>query len=242
MACRAARRTCSSCSAISATISRCWRLPVALARWRCAGLARWWHAARRCSRARGRAAPNPGVNRSQALNIWIIQVVVAIGPPLGALDLHGLHEDRLGHLAVLPDAAGAGRDSGAADAERSRCFVSPRSGWSITLAVLAASPLIAAREMARNPNGASTYGSRSELARELTEAWHARFITRWAVVAGTTEIGEPMTFYSPGSSGAVHARRSLVVRADLARRSQAARLHRHLRHHRLTGCRPARRG
>src|SRR2546429_871977 len=29
-----------------------------------------------------------GVNRSQALNIWIIQAVVAIGPPLGALLFH----------------------------------------------------------------------------------------------------------------------------------------------------------
>ena len=51
--------------------------------------------------------------------------------------------------------------------------------------------------MAVNPNGASTYGARSELARELTEAWHTRFHSRWAVVAGTTEMGEPMTFYSP---------------------------------------------
>ena len=29
--------------------------------------------------------PNPGVNWSQALNVWIIQAVVAIGPVLGAL-------------------------------------------------------------------------------------------------------------------------------------------------------------
>jgi hypothetical protein len=33
--------------------------------------------------------------------------------------------------------------------------------------------------------------------RELTEAWHNKFGSRWAVVAGTTEVGEPMTFYSP---------------------------------------------
>jgi hypothetical protein len=35
------------------------------------------------------------------------------------------------------------------------------------------------------------------LARELTLEWHTRFHSRWAVVAGTTEVGEPMTFYSP---------------------------------------------
>jgi hypothetical protein len=67
----------------------------------------------------------------------------------------------------------------------------------ITLAVLAASPTIAAREMAATPNGTSGYSARSELARELTQAWQTRFHSRWAVVAGTTEIGEPMTFYSP---------------------------------------------
>ena len=51
--------------------------------------------------------------------------------------------------------------------------------------------------MAENPNGATGYGARSQLARELTEAWHTRFHSRWAVVAGTTEVGEPLTFYSP---------------------------------------------
>jgi hypothetical protein len=66
----------------------------------------------------------------------------------------------------------------------------------ISLAVLGASPLIARYELERNPNASNTYASRSGLARELTEAWRARFKTRWAVVAGTTEIGEPMTFYS----------------------------------------------
>src|SRR6267378_4493685 len=29
--------------------------------------------------------PNPGVNFSQALNVWLIQIIVAVGPPLGAL-------------------------------------------------------------------------------------------------------------------------------------------------------------
>ena len=39
-----------------------------------------WRPARIWSRA-----PNPAVNRPQALNIWIVQSIVAIGPPLGAL-------------------------------------------------------------------------------------------------------------------------------------------------------------
>ena len=40
-------------------------------------------AAWRC--AHGSRGANPGVNVSQALNVWITQIVVAIGPPLGAL-------------------------------------------------------------------------------------------------------------------------------------------------------------
>ena len=38
-----------------------------------------------CTWSRG---ANAGVNLSQALNVWIIQAVVAIGPPLGALIFH----------------------------------------------------------------------------------------------------------------------------------------------------------
>src|SRR5207302_3238793 len=67
----------------------------------------------------------------------------------------------------------------------------------LSLAALAASPYLAAQEVAATPAGASSYAARSQLARELTQAWHSRFGTRWAVVAGTTEVGEPMTFYSP---------------------------------------------
>src|SRR4029077_10448952 len=67
----------------------------------------------------------------------------------------------------------------------------------LTLAALVASPYIAAREIAENPNSASSYGARSQLARELTQEWHIRFQSRCAVVAATTEVGEPMTFYSP---------------------------------------------
>jgi hypothetical protein len=66
-----------------------------------------------------------------------------------------------------------------------------------TLAVFAASPWIAAREMVHNSAGPAPYVARSELARELTQAWHARFGTRWAVVAGNMDVVEPLAFYSP---------------------------------------------
>src|ERR1700691_3731467 len=67
----------------------------------------------------------------------------------------------------------------------------------LTLATLAAAPTIALHGITDSPNAAFSYGARSQLARELTGIWHNRFFSRWSVVAGTTEIGEPMTFYSP---------------------------------------------
>jgi 4-amino-4-deoxy-L-arabinose transferase-like glycosyltransferase len=140
--------------------------------------------------------PNAGVNLAQALNVWIIQVIVAIGPPLGALAFTiylktdwGISLFFLTPLALV--ALPALRVPGIA------LFRITVIWLVISLITLAAAPTIAEREMAENPNAANSYAARSQLARELTQAWRMRFGSRWAVVAGTTEIGEPMTFYSP---------------------------------------------
>lgn len=140
--------------------------------------------------------PNAGVNLSQALNVWIIQIVVAIGPPLGGLFFTvymktdwGISLFFLTPLALVAIPA--------LRLHKIALFSIVAIWFVATLATLLASPRIAAYEMSLNPNGASGYGARSQLARQLTQEWHARFNTRWAVVAGTTEIGEPMTFYSP---------------------------------------------
>jgi hypothetical protein len=147
------------------------------------------------TRAWSRGA-NASVNASQALNIWIIQIVVAIGPPLGGLIFTVYMKTDWGiSLFFLTPLALVAMPS--LRIQKIALFHLATIWLVVTLAALAASPTIAAREMAENPNGASGYGARSELARELTEAWHTRFHTPWAVVAGTTEIGEPMTFYSP---------------------------------------------
>lgn len=139
---------------------------------------------------------NTSVNLAQALNVWIIQAVVAIGPPLGALIFTvymktdwGISLFFLTPLALVAIPALRVR--------KIALFHITAIWLVISLAALGASPQIAAYEIARNPNASNTYASRSSLARELTEAWRARFTTRWAVVAGTTEVGEPMTFYSP---------------------------------------------
>jgi len=175
-------------------------VPVALAAVALAWSLRWWRILARqplalFTRAWSRGA-NAAVNASQALNIWIIQLVVAVGPPLGGLIFMVYMKTDWGiSLFFLTPLALIAIPS--LRLQRMALFHITAIWLVITLAVLAASPTIAAREMAENPNGASSYGARSELARELTQAWQTRFHTRWAVVAGTTEIGEPMTFYSP---------------------------------------------
>jgi 4-amino-4-deoxy-L-arabinose transferase-like glycosyltransferase len=174
--------------------------PVALAVVALAWTRRWWVTLVRqplalLTRPWSRGA-NTGVNASQALNIWIIQIVVAIGPPLGGLVFMvymktdwGISLFFLTPLALVAiPALRLGKIA---------LFHITAIWFLITLATLAASPTIAAREFADNPNGASSYGARAQLARELTQAWQTRFHSRWAVVAGTTEVGEPITFYSP---------------------------------------------
>ena len=112
---------------------------------------------------------------SQALNVWIIQAIVAVGPPLGALDLHVYIKTDWGiSLFFLVPLALVAIPS--LRMRRIALFNLTAIWLVITLAVLAASPKIAAYELAENRNGGATYRARSELARELTEVWHTRFI------------------------------------------------------------------
>jgi 4-amino-4-deoxy-L-arabinose transferase-like glycosyltransferase len=135
------------------------------------------------------------VNRAQALNVWLIQAVVAIGPPLGAMLFQiyiktdwGIPLFFLVPLALL-----------AIPRLRVRSIALLRltvTWLLLTLAVLAASPQIVAYDAAQHRNDGS-YRARSELARELTEVWHRRFFSSFPVVAAYSDIGQPVTFYSP---------------------------------------------
>ena len=143
-----------------------------------------------------RPGPNAGINRSQALNIWMTQIIVAIGPPLGGLAFAIYMKTDWGiSLFFLTPLALIAIPSLRVPA---MALFRITAIWLVlSLAMLAAAPTIAVREISDNPSGANSYAARSQLARELTQAWRMRFGSRWAVVAGTTEIGEPMTFYSP---------------------------------------------
>jgi len=137
-----------------------------------------------------------GINPAQALNVWLVQAIVALGPPLGGLifTVYMKTDWGISLFFLVPLALVA------IPKLRMRAVAVSwiTAIWLVlSLATLAAAPRIAVYEMERNPNSANSYGARSQLARELTQAWHNRFGSRWAVVAGTTEVGEPMTFYSP---------------------------------------------
>ena len=139
--------------------------------------------------------PNTGVDTAQALNVWLVQAIVAIGPPLGGLafTIYVKTDWGISLFFLVPLALVA------IPALRLRKVAVVRLTvlWLVlSVATLVASPSIALREMKDNPNGTTGYGARSQLARELTEIWHARVGTPWAVAAGYSEMNTPMTFYS----------------------------------------------
>lgn len=181
-------------------------LPVALAALAMALVPHWFTLLLRAplrivTRAWGRGA-NPGVNVSQALNVWIIQIIVAVGPPLGALafSIYMKTDWGISLFFLVPLALVA---IPALRVQSAALFNIAAIWLVLSVATLAASPWIAAREMAANAGNTATYGARSELAHELTQAWHTRFGSRWAVVAGTMESIQPMVFYSPDHPAAL---------------------------------------
>jgi len=150
-----------------------------------------WRPARIWSRE-----PDPGVNLPQALNVWLVQLIVAVGPPLGALAFTVYIKTDWGIplFFLVPLALVA-----IPRLRISRMALLTITGlwFVVTIGALFAAPTIARLEMVSSHAGASTYAARSELARELTETWQAKFHSRWAVVAARDDISEPMTFYSP---------------------------------------------
>jgi hypothetical protein len=102
------------------------------------------------------ARQNSGVNVSQALNVWIVQAIVAIGPPLGAVIFHiyiktdwGIPLFFLVPLALV-----------AIPAVRVRQIALSNilATWLvISLVVLVASPKIVAYELDQKRNEGATY-------------------------------------------------------------------------------------
>ncbi len=140
--------------------------------------------------------PNPGVHLSQARNIWVIQAIVGIVPAIAGL-IFGIYMKTdwgLSLYFLVPLALIAIPQLRVTQMALVRLMFM----WLVfTLVMLIISPIYAALTVRRDGAAGTAFSPRSEFAMQLTEAWRARFNTRWAVVAGTTEIGEPVTFYSP---------------------------------------------
>jgi hypothetical protein len=172
-------------------------VPIALA-----AIALVWPSQWRKSFAVWSRGANPGVQASQAINVWIIQAVVAIGPPIGALIFKIYIKTDWGiplfflvplALVAIPSLR-----------VRKLALFRLAAAWLvITFAVLVASPQIVAYEVSRPRDEGVKFRARSELARELTEVWHTRFHSRWPVVAAYTDVGAPVTFYSPDHPAAL---------------------------------------
>ena len=174
-------------------------LPLAITAAVLAWAPRWWSWAPRDPR--GFAArpwsvrDNPSVNRDQALNIWLIQAIVAIGPPVGALifDIYIKTDWGISLFFLVPLAFIA------IPSLRMPRVALPRIAavWLVlSLATLGLAPQIAIASMPRDANGNFEHVSYSQLAKQLTEMWHTRAHARWSAVVGYVEVADQMTFYS----------------------------------------------
>jgi Dolichyl-phosphate-mannose-protein mannosyltransferase len=160
-------------------INRLWRQSLS----RTAGLAVLW------------GDHSGSVNLAQARNVWIIQAIVAIVPPVaGAILAIYIKTDwGIPLFFLVPLSVMAIPQLGV---QRRALFRLAGIWLAMTLVTLIASPQIALHGVRTTAEIGSTGNPTSQFASQLTAAWHQRFPTRWAVVAGTTEVGEPMTFYS----------------------------------------------
>src|SRR6185437_17059701 len=106
--------------------------------------------------------PNSGVNLSQARNIWWIQAIVAVGPPIGGLifTIYMKTDWGISLFFLVPLALVA---IPAIRIPAGALFRLTAIWLVLSLAALAAAPRIAILELEHNPNSANSYGSRSQL-------------------------------------------------------------------------------
>jgi 4-amino-4-deoxy-L-arabinose transferase-like glycosyltransferase len=136
------------------------------------------------------------VDLGMARNIWIIQAAIALLPPLGAaaFGIYIKTDWGIPLFFLVPVAVLAAPALGVQRIALVRLVVI----WlALTLVTLTISPWLAEISVKPVPEVGSMGNPTSQFAPRLTEVWHQRFHSRWAVVAGTTEVSALMTFYSP---------------------------------------------
>ena len=174
-------------------------LPLAIAAAVLAWAPRWWTLLARDPRGFATRPwsirNNPSVNRDQALNIWLIQAIVAVGPPIGALifDIYVKTDWGISLFFLVPLAFIAIPSLRMPRVALARIA----AVWLVlSLATLGLAPQIAIASMPREENGDFSHVSYSQLARQLSEMWHTRAHARWSAVVGYVEAADQMTFYS----------------------------------------------
>jgi hypothetical protein len=140
-------------------------------------------------------APNPAVRVSEAFHIWAIQIIVALGPPLGAIVFAismktdwGIPLFFLAPLAIIAIPA--------LRLPRIAVVQLAVTWFVLSLGFLMLAPRFAAYDIAHKAHSNPVYQARSELARELTNIWRLRFGSRWPVVTGPQTTADLMAFYS----------------------------------------------
>ncbi|MCL2714698.1 MAG: glycosyltransferase family 39 protein [Alphaproteobacteria bacterium] len=159
-------------------------------------LVRPWRPLSRIITGSWKRGANRAVKAVAARQVWIIQIIVAIGPLIGAMvaDVSVKTDWGISLFFLVPLAVVA---IPALRLRRAALFNITAIWLTVTVGTLLASPLIVSAVIAANSNNMATYGAHSELARELTQLWHRRFGTRWEVVAGPMNASQTMVFYSP---------------------------------------------
>lgn len=143
-----------------------------------------------------KGGPNKGVNLSQALNVWIIQVAVVVAPLLAGLaySIHVKTDWGIPLFFLVPLALIA---IPAVRVPKAAVF-NVLLIWLIASAgSLALAPRLASESFARAKQSVGAFVPSSGLARQLTRMWHMRFPGKWPVVASFTEASSQMAFYSP---------------------------------------------
>ncbi|MGY3371243.1 4-amino-4-deoxy-L-arabinose transferase-like glycosyltransferase [Bradyrhizobium sp. GM2.4] len=107
---------------------------------------------------------NSSVNLSQARNVWLIQIIVAVGPALGALafSIYMKTDWGISLFFLVPLALVA---IPALRVQSAALFNIVAIWLVLSVATLIASPWIAAREMAANAGNTATYTARARISR-----------------------------------------------------------------------------
>ncbi len=135
------------------------------------------------------------VQPGPALNVWLVQAIIALGPPLAAwaLAIYLKSDWGIPLFFLMPLALIALPLLGVKRIAMAWMLCL----WLlVSLGALAASPWLAVK-FGHGGRVLHGTGPRSEMALTITEAWHKRFARPLSVVVGITDVSAPLAFYSP---------------------------------------------